>query len=1587
VDSINGMILPNAVIRAISSLLALACAALLPAVTTLWADPPAPVVTENTGNLAGNALFFTMSGANFDPVASNNLVTLNRGAVGVVTSANATTLVVTFTTEPTTSGSLTAVVTTNGVSSGSPVQVGTLVNSYVLSTRDITEGPAAGTDTVTLVVTPEDGPWTATASDSWLHTSASGTGSSNILFTFDANPGPTRSGVIIVAGQALTVTQAGASYLPVGMGALTTLVSTNLYNPAGVAVDGAGNVYFADSNHDAIKVWTAATNSVSTLISTGVNDPVGIAVDGAANLYIADKGNHAIKKWTAATGTLSTLVSSGLSYPSAVALDGAGNVYIADSNNNAIKKWTAATQTVSTLVSTGLNFPMGVAVDRAGNVFFSDTYNNAVKVWSAATQTVSTLVSGGLNEPMGLAVDGSGNVYIADMIDGVVRKWVAATESMTDLAYSGVSFPWGVALDGIGNVYLTSSQNNKVMELPVAYVDPTSKLETIASGTDALPAVLPTSENLSLPFAPSSDQSWLTVGPVSDGVVNFGFPTNNSGGGRTAHIALLNQNVTVTQQGPAPTVTTSSADLAAGAYTVTIQGTGFDPTPSSNTVILSNGATGTVTSATGTTLVVSFATRPGLGSLTAVVTTDGLSSGVPVQVATVVTSYELATSALTEGPAAGTDTVILVVTPESASWTATANASWLHTSASGAGSGNVLFTFDANPGATRTGTLTIAGQTLTITQAASTYVPATPVTPLDSSGLHYPQSLAVDGAGNVYVANSYDSAVMKWTMTTNTMGMLFSEVGGPYGVAVDGDGSVYFSDLFSGAVKKWTAATQTKSTLVSTGLNFPYAIAVDAAGNVYIADGNNSAIKKWTAATNTVSTLVSTGLNSPTGVAVDAAGNVYIADFSNRAVKKWTAATQTVSTLVSSGLSNPYSVAVDTSGNVYITDYNNNAVKKWNAATNIVTTLVSTGLASPTGVAVDANGNVYISDDGNNVIRELPRAFVDPSPKYEVTSASASDSLPVVLPSTESLLAPFAPTSDQTWLTIDSVSGGIVNFSVSPNAGSTRTAHISLLGQSIAVTQPGPVIIVQQPAGQNLTSGSLIDFGSSYTGYGATKTFTIRNNGSSNLTLSTPSIDGANSADFAVTTGPVSPVVALGSTTFVVTFTPKAAGSRGATLHIPSNDPFTSTFNVALQGTGVLISTTAATNVTSGWAMLNGSANPNGLATTGFFQYGTTTGYGSSTGFVNFGAGSSTVPASFNLAGLTKNTTYHYRLVISNSQGTFAGADQTFTTNATTSPAAWHSAQVTALTNRTANNMADGARTGAAHNSWYLYYYKGTDNNVWCVYWTGAQWSQVQLSTDGNVSDWLCFGTAYNLCCYQGRDGKLWCVYWSGAAWVTVQLGNSATGVTVAGDVVVDQGWNIIYYRGSDSKIYAVQWNGSQWKHTLLGSAATVKAALAVDQVQHLVYYQGTDNKLWCYQWTGAVWQQVLLGSNTNVSGGLAVDQRGLLVYYRSSADNSAWTLYWTGTAWVQQQLNSSANMNASVGSFSGIAPYPQQYTTLYLDGNGQGESLYWSGSAWVHILLGDGGSGLTGGLSLQPTIHWAFARRSDGNVVVFYYQ
>lgn len=143
---------------------------------------------------------------------------------------------------------------------------------------------------------------------------------------------------------------------------------------------------------------------------------------------------------------------------------------------------------------------------------------------------------------------------------------------------------------------------------------------------------------------------------------------------------------------------------------------------------------------------------------------------------------------------------------------------------------------------------------------------------------------------------------------------------------------------------------------------------------------------------------------------------------------------------------------------------------------------------------------------------------------------------------------------------------------------SFKAYAINALGTSYTsaatFTTPGiPEIGLELPSGTNLTDGvSSISFGSEKKGQtGTGKTFTIRNNGTANLTISAINVDGANAADFDLDLTGHTSVIAPGDiSAFVVTFTPASQGLRSAALHVESDDDNEASFDVALSGTGTV---------------------------------------------------------------------------------------------------------------------------------------------------------------------------------------------------------------------------------------------------------------------------------------------------------------------------------------------------------------------------------------------------------------------------------
>jgi sugar lactone lactonase YvrE len=371
--------------------------------------------------------------------------------------------------------------------------------------------------------------------------------------------------------------------------------------PAGVTLDGAGNMYIADSAHHRIRKVTAATGLISTVAGNGNPDytgdgqlavnatlatPSGVTIDGAGNLYIADTGNNAVRVIWAATGTITTIAGTGpesvggggdggpatlaaLSQPWGVTLDPQGNIFIADNFNHRIRMICAvapgttiygttcpAEGDITTVAGIGftnpngtggfsgdngpateaeLNYPYTVAFDSAGNMYIPDQLNERVRKVSPAG-TITTFAGDGtvgysgdgqpadkaqLSAPSAVAVDAAGNIYIADSQNNAIRKVSSVNGSISTLAINkvgeyvvpgqipaqvSISRPFGLYIDGWGNVYFADDANDLVQEVQgnASVLDFTLTLMPVRQGEQSAPQSQTVENDGNLPWAPTA---------------------------------------------------------------------------------------------------------------------------------------------------------------------------------------------------------------------------------------------------------------------------------------------------------------------------------------------------------------------------------------------------------------------------------------------------------------------------------------------------------------------------------------------------------------------------------------------------------------------------------------------------------------------------------------------------------------------------------------------------------------------------------------------------------------------------------------------------------------------------------------------------------------------------------------------------------------------------------------------------------------------------------------------------------------------------------------------------------------------------
>jgi sugar lactone lactonase YvrE len=550
----------------------------------------------------------------------------------------------------------------------------------------------------------------------------------------------------------------------------------------------------------------------------------------------------------------------------------------------------------------------------------------------SSSSTVNT-IGGSFDLPFGVAVDASGNVFVADNGNNAVKEIVAvggvvSSSSTVNLIGSGFVQPSGVAVDSSGNVFVADTINNAVKEIVAVggVVTAGSTVNTIGIGFTAPTGVAVDSIGN------------VFVADYGDGVVKKIIAVGG----------VVSSSSTVTTIGSGFSLPMYVAVDSAGNVFVADPG---------------NNAVKEVVAASQKLPVTAVGNANAAFSIPFTFDTSG-SIGVP--------------AVLTQG-AAGLDFV------DAGTGSCTTNGTSFSYSAGDTCTVDVMFTpklSGQRNGAVvlydGSGTPIAMGYVYgTATGPQVTFSPGTQS--LVANGFNFPKGVAVDGSGNVYIADNNNGAVLKQTLSGGSYApsSVASGLAGPNGVAIDGSGNVYITEEGSGNVYKETLSggVYTQSTVVS-GLNDPTSLVVDGSGNVYITEAGTGNVYKETLSggTYTQSTVVS-GLNNPDGVAVDGSGNVYITEVDTGNVYKETLSGGTYSqSTVVGGLNNPDGVAVDGSGNLYVLDGSGNVYKEALSGGSYTQSLITSGLSFPQGVAVDGNGNVYISYLGsasaNSVIKE-----------------------------------------------------------------------------------------------------------------------------------------------------------------------------------------------------------------------------------------------------------------------------------------------------------------------------------------------------------------------------------------------------------------------------------------------------------------------------------------------------------------------------------------------------------------------------------------------------------------------------------------
>lgn len=873
-------------------------------------------------------------------------------------------------------------------------------------------------------------------------------------------------------------------------------VDAQLYSPAGVAIDPLLNIFFADSGNSIVRKVDVSTGNISTITGTPLvygfsgdggpatsallGSPAGVAIDKNGNLFIADSGNNRIRMVACATEastgdpcTPNPGQTAGYIYTVA----GTGNYPYNGDNQLA--------------TNANLYFPDGVTTDAAGNLYIADTFDSLVRRVACGTGIAGCTPPSGETSGFIYTLAGYGESPGNPGTAGYNGDKIAATAAELD-------YPYDLAVDIAGNLFIDDPGNSRIREVSCVTTTGGGGACTASTGQTA-GDIYTVAGNGTAGY--NGDQQPATsaelYGPSGVAVNNYG------------DLFIVDGDNVLVRWVPCE-VSTLRTTLHCLSYQRTY------------------GYIYTVAGSYGTL---------------------GYSNNVPAT--DVMLDYATKTASDSAGNIYIADTYNCVVREVSAST-------------------GEISTFAGTPG--------------TCEYGGGDGGPAT------SAYLNYPYGVAVDSLDNVYIADSHNCLIREvsgGTISTfagvsPTAGPTcgYSGDGGaatsaqlsyPTGVAVDSAGNVYIAEVGNSIVRKVTVNSGTISTfagnrILGAGysgdngpatkaqLDYPTDVAVDSAGNVYIADEYNSRIRKV----------------NPSGIISTYAGNGD-SGYEGDGVP----ANET-------SLYYPQGVGVDFFGDVLIADYENDLVRLVDQG-GIIHTIAGGGSSTlndilattaelflPTGVSVDPSGNIYVADYGNWVIRKINAlAILNSSPAsmtfeeqpIKTTSLPLSVMLtangPVDIASI-TLSAGFNEIDDCPITLTNSMC--IVDVTFSPTVAGVVKGTLTINYDGFFSTST--VVNLQGTATAVTLSPLSLAFGSHLVGTTTTKTVTVK--GGTTYAATSATLLG-DTTDFTISSntciGKITTSCVVG-----VTFDPLTAGAKKATLVIHDNDP-TNPQLAALTGT------------------------------------------------------------------------------------------------------------------------------------------------------------------------------------------------------------------------------------------------------------------------------------------------------------------------------------------------------------------------------------------------------------------------------------